>query len=214
MKRVSVILVDDHQLFREGLKLLLKSLPVIGKIQDAATGDEFLKIIREGEKADIVFMDIDMPETNGIEATRKALEIKPDLKIIALSMYSDEDYYTQMIDAGAKGFILKNSGIHDVETAIQQIMEGKNYFSQEILTGLLKNFSRKSHKAKKTELSEREEEILYQICKGLSNQGVADLLHISKRTVDKHRENLLSKTGSKNTAGLVMYAIKNGIVEI
>lgn len=209
-----MILVDDHQLFREGLKLLLKNLPIIGKIHDAATGDEFLDLIRLGEDTDIVFMDIDMPITNGIEATRKALEIRPDLNIIALSMYSDEDYYSQMIDAGAKGFILKNSGIQDVESAIQQIMDGKNYFSQEILDGLLKNFSRKSHKSKKTELSEREEEILYQICKGLSNQEIADLLHISKRTVDKHRENLLSKTGSKNTAGLVMYAIKNGIVEI
>ena len=214
MERISVILVDDHQLFREGLKLLLKNLPIIGKIHDAATGDEFLDLIRLGEDTDIVFMDIDMPITNGIEATRKALEIRPDLNIIALSMYSDEDYYSQMIDAGAKGFILKNSGIQDVESAIQQIMDGKNYFSQEILDGLLKNFSRKSHKSKKTELSEREEEILYQICKGLSNQEIADLLHISKRTVDKHRENLLSKTGSKNTAGLVMYAIKNGIVEI
>ena len=214
MERISVILVDDHQLFREGLKLLLKNLPIIGKIHDAATGDEFLDLIRHGEKTDIVFMDIDMPKTNGIEATRKALELRPELNIIALSMYSDEDYYSQMIDAGAKGFILKNSGIQDVESAIQQIMNGKNYFSQEILDGLLKNFSRKSHKVKKTELSEREEEILYQICKGLSNQEIADLLHISKRTVDKHRENLLSKTGSKNTAGLVMYAIKNGIVEI
>lgn len=214
MERISVILVDDHQLFREGLKLLLKNLPIIGQIHDAATGDEFLDLIRRGEHTDIVFMDIDMPKTNGIEATRKALEFKPDLNIIALSMYSDEDYYSQMIDAGAKGFILKNSGIQDVESAIQQIMDGKNYFSQEILDGLLKNFSRKSHKVKKTELSEREEEILYQICKGLSNQEIADLLHISKRTVDKHRENLLFKTGSKNTAGLVMYAIKNGIVEI
>jgi len=214
MERISVILVDDHQLFREGLKLLLKNLPIIGQIHDAATGDEFLDLIHRGEHTDIVFMDIDMPKTNGIEATRKALEFKPDLNIIALSMYSDEDYYSQMIEAGAKGFILKNSGIQDVESAIQQIMDGKNYFSQEILDGLLKNFSRKSHKVKKTELSEREEEILYQICKGLSNQQIADLLHISKRTVDKHRENLLFKTGSKNTAGLVMYAIKNGIVEI
>lgn len=149
MERISVILVDDHQLFREGLKLLLKNLPIIGKIHDAATGDEFLDLIRLGENTDIVFMDIDMPKTNGIEATRKALEIKPDLNIIALSMYSDEDYYSQMIDAGAKGFILKNSGIQDVESAIQQIMDGKNYFSQEILDGLLKNFSRKSHKSKK-----------------------------------------------------------------
>jgi DNA-binding NarL/FixJ family response regulator len=129
-------------------------------------------------------------------------------------MYGEEDYYTRMIEAGAKGFVLKNSGIDDVEASIKNVMAGKNYFSQEILSGLLNSINRKNQPQKNTDLSERETEVLYQICKGLSNQEIADALNISKRTVDKHRENILSKSGTKNTAGLVMYAIKNGVVEV
>jgi len=213
MDKLTVILVDDHQLFREGLNLLLSNISYIGEIYEASGGEEFLTLLK-GRTPDIIFMDVDLPGMNGIEATRKAIEIHPGLNIIALSMYSDEVYYTKMIDAGAKGFILKNSGIQEVENAIQQVMSGNNYFSQEILSGILNSISRKKQPDKAGVLSEREVEVLYQICKGLSNQGIADLLNISKRTVDKHRENLLLKTDSKNTAGLVMYAIKNGIVEV
>lgn len=213
MENLSVILVDDHQLFREGLKLLLSNFKIIGRIKEAACGEELLELLN-AERPDIIFMDINMPGIGGIEATRLAIQSDPDLNIIGLSMYADEDYYMKMINAGAKGFVLKNSSIHEVEAAIQHIMAGKNYFSQEILTGLVKNINRKRNYIHTDELSERELEVLYQICKGLSNQEIADTLHISKRTVDKHRENLLGKTNSKNTVGLVMYAIKNNIVEV
>lgn len=213
MEGLSVILVDDHQLFRQGLGLLLKNFSFVRQVNEAANGLEFLEVLKS-KPADIVFMDVDMPEMDGIEATRHALKDFPELNIIGLSMYSEEDYYTRMIDAGVKGFILKNSGIQEVEMAIKSVMEGRNYFSHEILSGLLKAFSRKTNKVKPTDLTEREEEVLYHICKGLSNQEIADTLSISKRTVDKHRENLLLKTNSKNTAGLVMFAIKQGIVEV
>ena len=213
MENLSIILVDDHQLFREGLSLLLGSYKNIGSIKEVASGEELLELLKEG-RPDIIFMDINMPGIGGIEATRLAIQSDPDLNIIGLSMYADEDYYTKMINAGAKGFVLKNSSIQEVEAAIQHIVAGKNYFSQEILTGLVKNINRKSNHIYNDELSERELEVLYQICKGLSNQEIADTLHISKRTVDKHRENLLAKTYSKNTVGLVMYAIKNNIVEV
>jgi len=161
-----------------------------------------------------VFMDIEMPVMDGITATQQVLELHPGLNIIALSMYGDENYYTPMINAGAKGFILKNSGIQDVETAIHNVISGNNYFSQEILNRLLNGIRKKSKTKKSDELTEREEEVLFHICKGSSNQEIADTLYLSKRTVDKHRENLLAKTNSKNTAGLVMYAVKNGIVAI
>ncbi|MBN1597212.1 MAG: response regulator transcription factor [Bacteroidales bacterium] len=213
MKQYSVFIVDDHKLFREGLKLLLQNMPYISEVKDASNGAEFLKSI-ETFIPDIVFMDIDMPVLNGIDATFKALEKYPDLNIVALSMYSDEDYYTQIISAGVKGFILKNSDIQEVELAIENVMNGKNYFSQEILAGLLQNLNRKKNINKTSDLSEREEEVLYHICKGLSNQEIADTLFLSKRTVDKHRENILTKTNSRNTAGLVMYAIRHGIVEV
>ena len=213
MHNLSIILADDHQLFREGLRLLLSNMDYVKSIREASDGEEFLSLIRVNTP-DIVFMDIDMPVLDGIEATRRALEINGGLKIIALSMYGEEDYYTRMINAGAKGFILKNSGIQEVENAIRHVMSGKSYFSQEILSGLLKSISRKNEPKRSGELSDREEEVLFQICKGLSNKEIADSLHISKRTVDKHRENLLMKTGSKNTAGLIMYAVRNGIVDV
>ncbi|MDA3879447.1 MAG: response regulator transcription factor [Prolixibacteraceae bacterium] len=213
MKNISLILVDDHQLFREGMQLLLSNLDYVSEVELAANAQELFQLL-EHDTPDIIFMDIDLPETDGIEATGEVLKRYPDTNIIALSMYGEEDYYTRMIEAGAKGFILKNSGIDDVEASIKNVMAGKNYFSQEILSGLLNNINRKNQPAKNTNLSERETEVLYQICKGLSNQEIADVLNISKRTVDKHRENILSKSGTKNTAGLVMYAIKNGVVEV
>ncbi|MBN2519827.1 MAG: response regulator transcription factor [Bacteroidales bacterium] len=213
MKKYSVFLVDDHKLFREGLKLLLTNLTFIDHIYEASNGKEFLNLL-DTHIPDIVFIDIDMPELNGIEATKAAIQKIPELKIIALSMYGEYDYYTKMINAGAKGFLLKNSDIQEVEAAITNVLDGKNYFSHEIMHGLFKNINKKTEGEKLTKLTGREKEILYNICKGLSNNEIAGKLFLSKRTVDKHRENILTKTGSKNTASLVIYAIKNGIIEI
>jgi DNA-binding NarL/FixJ family response regulator len=213
MEKISVFLVDDHKLFREGLRMLLHQTPFVSEVYEAADGIEFLS--RVGEcKPDIVFMDINMPQMNGVETTAKASELLPDLKIVALSMFADEEYYTNMIDAGACGFMLKNSGIEDVEECIRSVVSGHNYFSHEILSGIVKNLSKKKKSSRKSELSEREEEVLFSICQGHSNQEIAEKLNLSKRTIDKHRENLLLKTGSRNTAGLVMYAIRHGLAEV
>jgi len=212
-KAINILIVDDHKLFREGLKTLLKSLNFINEIYEASNGNEFLKIIKT-TKPDIVFMDINMPEKDGIKATKEAIEIYPDLNIVALTMFGDEEYYRGMIEAGARGFLLKNSSIGEVEEAIKIILTGGNYFSQEILEKIIKGII-KPRKTEKTEdLTDREREVLYLICKGHSNKEIANILQISKRTVDKHRENLLLKTGCKNTAGLVMYAIKNDIIDL
>lgn len=213
MKKYSILLVDDHKLFREGLKVLLENLEYVKKVGEAANGKVFLEII-QNEMPDIVFMDMEMPEMDGITATNKAIQQFPDINIVALSMYGDENYYTQMINAGAKGFLLKNSGINDVENAIHSVISGNNFFSPEILKRLIQGFGKKRESTKNHELTEREIEVLFHICKGLSNQEIADKLFLSKRTVDKHRENLLSKTNSKNTAGLVIFAVKNNIVEV
>ena len=213
MGKISVILVDDHRLFREGLKLLLNENPGIGDIYQAASGVEFLDLLQQ-VVPDVVLMDIDMPLMDGVEATKQAILKFPDIKIIALSMYGDEDYYLKMIEAGAKGFVLKNSDIEIVEKAIAAVVSGQNYFSSEVMANLILHLNQRNSAESKNELTERESEILYHICKGLSNQEIADTLFLSKRTVDKHRENILSKTNAKNTAGLVMYAIKHGIIQV
>ena len=211
---MKILLVDDHTLFRNGLKMLLDTLPGYEVTGEASNGKEFLELIARYDY-DIIFLDIEMPEINGIEAAKMAIEQKPELKIITLSMYGDEEYYDQMVDAGAKGFLLKNTNLQEVKTAIDTVMSGGNYFSQELMQSLLRNYkSVKETKGPEAELSEREIEILLLICSGLSNQQIGDTLFISKRTVEKHRANILSKSNSKNTAGLVMYAIKNQMIEM
>ena len=211
--KIKIFLVDDHNLFREGLKFLLSNNDLISEIHEAENGKDLLRNVLN-VKPDIILMDIEMPVMNGIEATRETLKIYPETKVIALSMYANENFYSEMINAGAKGFLLKNSKFEDVQKAIADVNDGKNYFSPEILEAIIKNLNKKKHKKTNTELTEREIEVLYNICKGLSNQEIADFLYISKRTVDKHRENILLKTQSKNTAGLVIYAIKNEIFEV
>lgn len=212
MDKIKVVLADDHNLFRNGLKLLLSNCENITIVGEACDGKELLSVL-DYTKADIVLIDIEMPVMNGIEATRAALEKFPDLKIISLSMYGEEEYYYRMIDAGVKGFILKNSEISEVIKAIETVMAGGKYFSSDVLYNVVKNIktvSKISNNA--VTLSEREKEVLEQICKGLSNQEIADILFISKRTVEKHRASLLSKSNTKNTAQLVMYAIENKLL--
>lgn len=215
MQKLSVIIVDDHKLFREGLKLLLKNLEYIGDISEAPDGEVFLGMIKNSHP-DLVLMDIEMPKINGIEATAKALEMYPDLKVLALSMYGDEEYFQKMIDAGVCGFMLKNSEFSEVNKAIHAVAEGNNYFAEEILYKLVNRIKSKPSQPAEPSitLSDRELEVLLLICKGLSNQEIAEQLFISKRTVDHHRASLLTKSNTKNAASLVIYAIKNKLIEI
>lgn len=209
-----VIIVDDHTLFRNGLRILINNMDNYQVVAEAANGKQFLEQLRN-EIPDLVLMDISMPVMDGIEASTIAHELYPDLKIITLSMYGEEDYYYKMVNAGVKGFVLKNSDIREVKTALDVIYEGGSFFSSELLQNLV-NSLKSSSKSKEyyTELSEREMEILILICQGMSNQEIADKLFISKRTVDKHRANILEKSESKNTAQLVVYAIRNKLVEL
>ena len=211
-----IILVDDHTLFRNGLKILLNNIPRYKVVGEASNGKEFLALLEE-TVPDVVLLDIAMPEMDGIEAASIALKRYPDLPVITLSMYGEEDYYFKMVSLGVKGFLLKNSDINEVQNALDSVIEGGTFFSQELLFNLvssLRSSSVGTVEDSESELSERELEILLLICKGYSNQEIADELFISKRTVDKHRANILFKTNCKNTANLVVYAIKKHLVEI
>lgn len=211
MQKINIIIVDDHALFRSGLITLLSDLEEIDQVYEAQNGKFYLDMIDKIE-VDIVLMDINMPEIDGVEATIRSLEKQPELKIIALSMYSEEEYYFKMINAGVKGFLIKDSTINEVREAIKIVANGGNYFSQEILYKLIKN-GPELNKNDET-LSERETEILTLICRGESNQEIADKLFLSKRTVDKHRANILDKTNCRNTACLVVYALKWDLVKL
>ena len=210
-----VILVDDHTLFRNGLKLLINNTSNFRVVAEASNGKEFLELL-DHTFPDVVLLDISMPEMDGIEAASIALSRYPALPIITLSMYGEEDYYFKMVSLGVKGFVLKNSDIQEVCNALDTVVEGGTYFSQELLFNLVSNLRTNSDNAMTADplLSEREMEILLLICKGYSNQEIGEELFISKRTVDKHRANILFKTNCKNTANLVVFAIKNHLVEI
>lgn len=209
---IEVLIVDDHALFRNGLKILLNNLEHIHVADEASNGKEFLQIL-EKMSPDVVLLDIAMPEMDGVEAASIAMKMHPDLNIITLSMYGDEAYYNQMLDAGVRGFILKDSEIQEVETAIRSVYNGKTYFSQELLQNILGGFQHETP-IHTYDLSDREFEVIRFICQGMANYEIADQMNISKRTVEKHRSNILEKTDCKNTASLVIFAIKNKIVKV
>ena len=215
VSKPDVIVVDDHLIFRQGLKSLLISEKIASVIGEASNGKEYLELLTH-LKPDLVLMDIDMPNMNGMEATERSLSMFPDLKIIVFTMFGDEEYYYRMIDLGVKGFILKSSGINELEKAISEVMLGESYFSNELLRKMIQNLSRKSENKtiKEPSFTAREMEILEQICQGLNNEEIADKLFISPKTVKSHRSNLLVKTSSKNTPGLILYALKNKIVMV
>jgi len=217
-KKHKVILVDDHKLFREGLKFVIMQMENMEVVAEASNGKEFLDLLDHHE-ADLVLMDIAMPELNGIEATKQALEKKPGLRILVLSMFCDEEYYFQMIQAGVMGFVLKEVGKNELEEAINSVLRGESFFSQKLLRDIIMNINNPMNKQKpqteqKVDLTKRELEVLKLICEGLSNSQIADKLFISLRTVEGHKSNLISKTGVKNSISLVMYALKNKLVEV
>ena len=209
LPKIKIAIVDDHQLFRSGLRFILENEKDIEVLFEASNGKQFLEYLKNLQP-DLVLMDINMPEMDGIEATQKAFEILPDLHVLVLSMYSDIEYYNTMIDIGVKGFILKDIDNNELADAIRKVHRGGNYFSQELLLKLIKN----KPDGEKIDLTRREMEVLELICKGYSNQEISEELYISQRTVERHRSSLLFKTDSKNSISLVIYAIKNNLVKI
>lgn len=212
---VRIALVDDHTLFRRGLKMLLASCPDFEVVAEASSGEEFLELL-DAARPDVVFMDYSMGGINGAETTERALARVPDLKVISLTMFGDNAYYSRMAAAGAKGFLLKDSEFDEVVEAVRTVCDGGTYFSALLLESISQSLRVMPTAGSDGQdaLSDREIEILVGICQGLSTQEIADKHFISKRTVDKHRANILEKSGCKNTASLVVYAIKNGLVEV
>ena len=214
---IRVALVDDHRLFRNGLKMLLSTHSGVEVVFEAASGEEFLAEV-ERVQPDVVFMDYTMPGMSGAQTTVQALAINPQIKVISLTMFAENAYYSQMVASGAKGFLLKDSEFDEVIEAVETVASGGTYFSDSLLATISQTMRKSGGElesiAEADRLSEREIEILVGICRGESTQEIADRLYISKRTVDKHRANILEKSGCKNTASLVVYAIRHGLVEL
>lgn len=212
---IKIILVDDHKMFRDGLKFALSQMEGMEVIGEASDGKQFLDVIKE-KKPDVVLMDISMPRMDGVEATQNALQIDPEIKIITLSMFSDPEYYQKMVAAGTKGFLVKETGIDELKKAIQIVFEGETYFSQQLLQNIIVNISNpvvKSSRNKVVDLTKREEDVLELICKGYSNKEIADSLFISQKTVEGHKSNLMEKTNTKSAINLMLFAIKHQLID-
>ena len=216
--KIKVILVDDHEIFRNGLNSLLSSLGNVKIIGEATNGQEFLEKA-ETLKPDIVFMDINMPVLDGIDTTESALKKFPKLKIIALSTFGDNEYFNKMLNAGVRGYMLKSSRKNEFIEAIESVHTNDDYYySNELLLNYSKNIINKQveviEKDKLPDLSRREKEILELVCKGKSNDEIAETLFISKRTVENHKTSMIQKTDTGNTVNLVIYAFKNKIIDL
>ena len=217
-KNHKIFLVDDHKLFREGLSFVISQMKGFEVAGEASNGKAFLDL-SDNLDVDIVLMDISMPGLDGIESTAKALEKHPDLKIIALTMFCDEEYYYKMIQAGVSGYLLKESGKEELEIALNTVIAGENYFSQKLLRNIILNLNNTKAFTKQVnnneiKLTRRESEVLKLICQGLSNAEISEKISLSLRTVEGHKSNLISKTGVKNSVSLVMFALKNHLIDI
>mgnify|MGYP006144872007 CR=1 FL=1 len=210
---IKLLISDDHQMFIDGLKSILNFAEDVEVVGQAMTGREVLDFCDRSD-VDIVIMDINMPEMDGIETTKKLVSKHPKVKILGLSMHNDRSFISDMLKAGAHGYILKNTGMQDLFTAIKSLHEGENYLGDEVKQTLLNSFIKNQFKTQISEkLSEREFEVLESIASGLTTNEIANQLFISKNTVETHRKNLLYKLNAKNTAELVKNAYKKRLIQ-
>lgn len=215
MSKIKAIIVDDHEMFRKGLKSLLEQENWAQIIAEASNGQEFIQLIRT-LSPDLVLMDIDMPIMDGLVASEQALAINSNLNILVLSMYDDYSHYSRLVSAGVKGFISKSSGKTELEKGIMAVSKGECYFSADLLRNIIIEINKSKVRTNSDDdiisFTSREEEVLKLICNGYATNEIADKLCLSHKTIDNHRSKLLQKTGVKNSVGLVIYAIKNKIV--
>lgn len=216
---ISIFIADDHAIVRDGLKIVINADPNMEVIGEAENGITATKLILE-LKPDITLMDIGMPNMNGLEVTRNIIKQEPDLKIIILSMYSDDEYVLDAIQSGVSGYLVKQSAADTIIQAIQSVMDGNPYFSPDISGAVLKAardglkegvIPRKTPK-EKNQLSKRERQILSLISEGLTSIEIGEILYISAKTVDKHRQNVMKKLGKHDLASLIRYAVENGLI--
>lgn len=214
----SVLIVDDHHLVRRGLKLILNDQDEIDfTVHEVDDGSKALKKFQE-EKIDIVLMDITMPGMNGIDATKTILDYKSNARIIALSMHNETFLIKRMLEAGVSGYLLKDTETSELTKAIKTVLKGKQYFCNEVSLKLINEFSKgrdnfNDQKSSTFKISQRESQVLNLISKQYTNEEIAEELKLSKRTIDNHRQKMLLKFNVKNTAGLVMFGIKNHLID-
>ncbi len=220
MAQTRILLVDDHAVVRGGLKMLLAADPELEIIGEAETGAQGVRLAGE-LRPDVILMDISMPDMNGIEATRRIKSEHPEIAVLALTMHEDDQYFFEMLGAGASGYVPKRAAPNDLISAIHAVRGGGMFLFPTLARALVQDFlQRREHggagaaREGLDDLTEREREVLTLIAEGRSNQDIADALVISIKTVNRHRENIMAKLNLHTRVELVRYAIEKGLIEL
>ena len=214
---IQVLLAEDHNIVRNGIKMLLGSDKEIHVAGEATNGKEALDFISGNEGIDVILADINMPELDGISLIKEAHKLKPDIKVVILSMHDNDKYVSQAFQEGASGYLLKSVSADEMIFSLKHVKAGGKYLCSELSIKMLEKLSQKSvnsvsENVSNIEFSMREIEVLHLIADGLTNSEMSEKLFLSKRTIEGHRQSLIEKTGSKNTAALIRYAVLNGII--
>ncbi|MCE7993476.1 MAG: response regulator transcription factor [Roseivirga sp.] len=216
MSKIKVALADDHALFREGLKAILSRLEGIEVVIEVGDGKELLKAMAIHE-VDVVLLDLEMPEMDGMEACKEIKKLYPNVNVLILTMHEEERMTAYLMEMGANGYLLKNTKRDVLLEAIHTVHETGMYSSDRVTNALLKSLRQRSKKTPglgAMELTRREQEVLALIAEELTNTEIGERLFISEKTVDGHRMNLLSKFGVRNTAGLILKAVRQGFISV
>ncbi len=213
---IKILLADDHKITRDGLKALLESQKNMIVIGEAENGRQAVRLASE-LAPDVIVMDINMPELNGIEATRQIISELPETKIIALSMYSDKRYVVGMLKAGVSGYLLKNCAFDELVSAITAVVANQNYMSQKIADTVMKDYANileSSDSSPASTLTAREREVLQLIAEGLKTKDIATRIHVSVKTVETHRQQVMRKLNAKSVAELTKIALREGLTSL
>lgn len=214
---ISILIADDHEIFRDGFRTMVKKFPELKLIGEAENGRNLVTLAQQ-LNPDVILTDIKMPKMDGVEATRELVSSKPGINIIALSMFDEDNLIIDMLEAGAKGYLLKNANKEEIIQAIRAVNNNNNYYckntSEKLLQLIAKSKFNPYKKLVKPRFSEKEIAIIGLVCDQHSNKEIAEKMNLSIRTIEGHRERIEEKMDVHNTAGIVVYAIKNGIYKI
>jgi two-component system response regulator NreC len=217
MAKIRLILADDHAVVRSGIRMLLEAQPDIEIVGEVESGREAIEQTRK-LRPDVVLMDVQMPEINGIEATQQIKKLAPETAVLALTMHEDDQYFFEMLHSGASGYVPKRAAPDELVTAIRTVARGEIFLYPSLATRLVQDYLKRADGEDEPlvydDLTPREREVLVLIAEGLTNAEIADKLVISVKTVDRHRENIMRKLNMHNRIDLVKYAIRTGLIEL
>lgn len=214
--KIQVMIVDDHKMFVEGVQAIFSNSPEIKIVETIFDGQDVMSAIEKNPSIELILLDINLPNLNGLELTKQIKKKYPQIKILILSMYNNAEYIKEVLKEGASGYVLKNTDHEELVQAIQSVHNGNQYYSQSVTQTMMNSFAKKNQGNNmdilQVKISKREKEILGLIIKEHTAQEIATMLFISLHTVETHRSNLMSKLGVRNSAGLVRVALENSLV--